>query len=127
MKVGNRLLLARQDRKLNQAEMADLLGVTPATYSRLERNETSIGLEQVLNFSHKLQIPIQEFLPETVSINNNHHQNGHIGLFMGNIYNYSDQKIAKELELKDKEITYLKREVENLKEMIELLKTQPKK
>ncbi len=50
MKVGNRLAIAREDRKLNQTEMAELLGLSVPTYSRLERNETSIDLEQVVRF-----------------------------------------------------------------------------
>lgn len=94
MKIGNRLLTAREDRKLNQAEMADLLNVTPPTYSRLERNETSIDLDQVVRFAKTLDIPIQEFLPETISINNNGQQNAQ-GFVLGNIYtyNYSDKDL----------------------------------
>jgi transcriptional regulator with XRE-family HTH domain len=75
MKIGNRLLTERQDRKLNQAEMSDLLGLAPSTYSRIERNEGSVNLEQILDFSQKLNIPIQDFLPETISVINNGQQN----------------------------------------------------
>ncbi len=97
MKIGNRLALARQDRKLSQAEMADLLGITAPTYSRLERNETSIDLEKLTDFAHKLNIPIQDFLPETITQNNTNNQNSQ-GLVVGNIYNYnySDKELAQE-------------------------------
>lgn len=100
MKIGNRLLLAREERKINQAEMADILGVSPPTYSRLERNETSIELAQVLRFADILNIPVQDFLPETITLNNTKTQNGQ-GLVLGNIYNYyySDQELHKENEV----------------------------
>lgn len=100
MKVGTRLAIAREDRKFNQTQMAELLGVTVPTYSRLERNETSIDLEQVVNFAKKLDIPIQEFLPDTITLNshNQNSQGGMGGMILGNIYNYnySDKILAQE-------------------------------
>ncbi len=102
MRVGNRLLSARQERKLTQVEMAEILSVSTPTYSRLERNETSVDLEQVIFFAKMLQIPIQEFLPETMSINGNN-QNCHVGLVMGNFYQYSDKEQEDILKEKDKE------------------------
>lgn len=126
MKIGNRLLTAREDRQLSQTEMADLLGVSTSTYARIERNESSIELDQITNFSKILNIPIQEFLPDTITINNDN-QNGHIGLVMGNIYNYSysDQELKFQLESQATEIKFLKTEIENLKEIIKLLKEKP--
>ncbi len=38
IKIGNRLAEARKQRDINQTDMADLLGITTPTYSRLERN-----------------------------------------------------------------------------------------
>jgi transcriptional regulator with XRE-family HTH domain len=96
IRIGSRLFSAREDRKINQTEMAELLGVSVSTYSRLERNESSVDLVQLTKFSESLNIPIQDFLPETLSINSNHHQNGHYGVVMGNIYNYSDKELINE-------------------------------
>jgi len=64
VKVGKKLMWEREDRKLNQIEMAHLLGLPQSAYSRLERNETSVEIEQIVNFSKVLQVPVQEFLPE---------------------------------------------------------------
>ncbi len=111
MKIGNRLLTERQDRKINQTEMAELLGLSPSSYSRIERNEGSVDLEQIIDFSQKLNIPIQDFLPDTISINTRQDQNGQIGLVMGSIYNYynySDKEIAQVLTLLAQENTFLK-------------------
>ncbi len=41
MKVGQRLFTAREERKLTQAEMAEMLNVSPSTYARIERNVLS--------------------------------------------------------------------------------------
>lgn len=125
LKVGNRLFKAREDRKFNQAEMADLLSLSASAYARLERDETAADLEQLMQFSKKLQIPIQDFLPETFSINNNN-QNGHshVGLLIGNIYNYSDKESNKIIEEKDKEILFLKEKIENLEKIISLLENK---
>ncbi len=121
MKIGTRLLTARNDRKLNQAEMADLLGLAPSTYSRIERNEGSATLEQILDFSQKLSIPIQDFLPETISINSSN-QNGNIGLVMGTINYYGDQALAQENAFLKEKIQSQQTEIENLKEINALLK-----
>jgi transcriptional regulator with XRE-family HTH domain len=61
--------------------MAELLGISPSSYGRIERNESTTELEQLMFFSRTLNIPIQDFLPETTSINNN--QNGKAGIIFG--------------------------------------------
>lgn len=126
MRIGNRLSIAREDRKLNQIEMAELLGVSPSTYSRLERNETSLELEQIVNFSKTLQIPIQEFLPETLAIHHSNNENGQVGFIIGNFNNYANtNELVKDLEhqlaLKNQENTFLKEQIENLKKINTLL------
>jgi len=122
MKIGNRLLTERQGRKINQAEMAELLGLSSSSYSRIERNEGSVDLEQIIDFSQKLNIPIQDFLPDTLSINsNNNHQNqnGHIGLVMGNIYNYSDKDLAQENTFLKEKNSLLEKRIADLERLLE--------
>ncbi len=121
MKIGTRLLTARNDRKLNQAEMAELLGLAPSTYSRIERNEGSATLEQVLDFSQKLNVPIQDFLPETISINSSN-QNGNIGLVMGTINYYGDQTLAQENAFLKEKNAFLEKRIADLEEKIALMK-----
>jgi transcriptional regulator with XRE-family HTH domain len=137
MKVGHRLFTAREERKLTQAEMAELLNVSPSTYARIERNETSLEIDIIANIAKTLQIPIQEFLPDTISVNNSsldNNQNAQ-SLVLGNIYNYnySDKEIESEMKLKDKEIEFLKeknsfleKEIENLKEINGFLREKTK-
>jgi transcriptional regulator with XRE-family HTH domain len=74
LRLGQRLLTIRNDRQLTQAEMSDLIGVSQSAYSRIERNESSVDIEDVMRFSKILQVPVQEFLPETMSIHYENHQ-----------------------------------------------------
>jgi transcriptional regulator with XRE-family HTH domain len=131
MRIGNRLMTAREERKLSQAEMADLLNVSSSTYSRLERNESAVDLEQIVGFSKTLQIPVQEFLPDTISINNNTQSgtNGNIGLVIGNVTHYSNRdELIKNLEakaeMKEQENQFLKEKIKDLEKIISLMETK---
>lgn len=112
LKVGNRLLTARQDQNLSQDDMAKLLSMSQSKYSRIEKNESSVDLEDILKYSQTLDIPIQEFLPDTISIHNHNkdNQNGQ-GLILGNIYNYNYAENGKAIEEKDKEIGFLQEKI----------------
>lgn len=130
MRIGTKLYSIREDRKISQAEMADLLGVSAPTYSRLERNDTSVDLEQVVNFSKILQVPIQEFLPETITINGQN-QSGQIGLVIGTVNTYFDKdtfhkidKLHVEITHKDEKIKGLESKIKDLEEIIELIKRE---
>jgi transcriptional regulator with XRE-family HTH domain len=132
-RVGQRLKEIREDRKLTQAEMADLLHVSAPTYSRLERNETSADLEQVARFAQKLDVPIQDFLPETISVKNDNSQ-GQVGLVIGNVYVNQEKSeeithLQNELALKTQEVVHLKekndllqKQIENLEALVAALK-----
>jgi transcriptional regulator with XRE-family HTH domain len=130
LRIGTKLNQAREDRKLNQNEMAELLGVSPSTYSRIERNEASLEFEQIAQFAKTLQLPIHDFLPENTAINNSHSGQGHGGgIVFGNIYNYADSKeinneIQTELKLIKQENTFLKEKIALLEGQIEWLKNK---
>ncbi len=132
MRIGNRLLQARDERKYNQAEMCNFLGISQSAYSRIERNEVGVDIEEVANFSKKLQIPIQEFLPETTSIHSTSqgNQNGQ-GLVLGNIYNYNyadkdetTKQLQTDLATSLQENTFLKEKIKDLEKIISLMETK---
>lgn len=74
LRLGQRLLAIRNDRQMTQAEMSDLIGVSQSVYSRIERNESSVDIEDIMRFSKILEVPVQEFLPETMSVHYENHQ-----------------------------------------------------
>jgi len=84
--------------------MAELLSVSPSTYSRLERNETSVDFDQLSQFSKTLNIPIQDFLPDTISVDSHHNTQG--GVVFGNYHYYSNPNA---------QLATINQEFENLK------------
>ena len=131
IKVGNKLMTIREERKINQAEMADLLGLSQSAYGRIERNETSPDIDQLVEFSKKLNVPIQDFLPDTFSIHNNHN-GGQAGIIFGT-FNYYTEKNAEILKLENEnksqllEISFLKQQINILQTHNELLDSLLKK
>jgi transcriptional regulator with XRE-family HTH domain len=117
LRVGNKLSTVKIDKKLTQEQMSELLGISTSAYARLERNETSVDLEELSRYSKLLDVPIHEFLPETFQINNTPN-NSQGGIVFGNFYYYADSK---------SEIAKQKEESDNLKKEIDLLKEEIKK
>jgi transcriptional regulator with XRE-family HTH domain len=121
LRVGNKLSTIKIDKKLTQEQMSELLWLSTSAYARLERNETSVDLEELSRYSKLLDIPIHEFLPETFQINNtpNYSQGG---IVFGNFYYYADSnsETAKQKGESDK----LKKEIDLLKEEIKELKNK---
>jgi len=121
-RVGSKLLEIREDRKMSQEEFADFLGFSSSAYGRLERNETSIEIEQMIGIADKLDVPIQEFLPETITINNTDNDNQTGAILFGNqtnntnYYYYNSDDAVKQ---KDQEIARLNEEIAKLKRVKE--------
>jgi len=61
-KVGERLKLIRQNLKLTQKEMADLLGVTLNAYQRYEMGARSLSLEKLKILMEKLNVNLNWLL-----------------------------------------------------------------
>ena len=120
MKVGHKLHMIRDDRRMSQEEFADMLGMPTSTYSRLERNETSIAFEKLSELSEKLDVPLQEFLPDNLTVNNNDIKGG--GVFLGSNYHTINNYYGGESEIikqKDEELERLRKEIASLKEKVE--------
>ena len=115
LSIGTRLLTIREDRQLTQNEMAELLSMSPSAYSRLERNETKVQLEDLPKLSERLKIPVQDLLPEIFTVNNNTSGNSNgIVLSQQITYNYfNSAESSKGLEIKiqalENELTELRR------------------
>lgn len=118
LKIGAKLKAIKEQRRLSQEEMAEKLNMATTTYARYERNETNMDLETLAKVSKALEVPLQEFLPETFQINNSPH-NSQGGIVFGNfIYNSNiddtTKELEKQLELGTQEKEYLRKQVESL-------------
>lgn len=112
LKLGSRLHQIREDRKLSQEAMSELLSMSASAYSRLERGETSLPFEDLPNVAKALGIGVQDLLPDTLTIHNANNSN-QSGLIFGNIYNYHQSSDA---------IKELQQKIEALEEIIRKLK-----
>ena len=61
MNVGDNLKLFRNEKKLTQQELGEMLGVKKSTISRWESGERSMTIENVKKISHLLEIPVGAF------------------------------------------------------------------
>lgn len=119
LRVGTKLSNIKIEKKLTQDQMSELLGLSTSAYARLERNETSVSLDELSKYAKLLDVPINEFLPETFQINNtpNYSQGG---IVFGDFYYYADGnkenvKNKHQNEALRSEIELLKQEIEKLK------------
>lgn len=61
--LGHRIQEARQDADINQAALADELGVSRATISKIEGGKQRVRLDQLYLIAYRLGIPVTELLP----------------------------------------------------------------
>jgi hypothetical protein len=86
-------------------------------------------LSRLLVTSNVLDVPIQEFFPETLSIRNKNNH-GHVGLLIGNFYHYGGEQsettkeLENQLKAKDMEIGFLKDKIASLEKVIVLLESR---
>lgn len=117
-RIGQRLLDIREQKNKTQAEMAHLLDVPLATYSRYERNETSVEYSKMIAFADKLNVPIQELLPDTVTISNSNSGQGGSIVFGNQIVYVGDsavnQSITQENQALKEELAVLKRQMKEI-------------
>ena len=104
LKLGHKLLSIRDERRLSQNEMAELLGLSTSAYSRLERNESTVEYEKLIQYSEALGVPIHELLPDSIAINSRINNSGlGGGVIFGNQYFYTNEtdrvkELLKEIE-----------------------------
>ncbi len=145
LKIGNKLRTLREERKQTHEEMARLLQMSASTYGRYERNETYMNMDTLSKVAELLDLPIQDFFPETFHINSTNNGNGQASLVMGNYTYYAVEESSKEVlqqnmilrkendELKEyirinhvfqQEHNNLKEELKNIKNDFDVLKTK---
>ena len=131
MQIHEKLKAIRMCKNWSQEEMAEKLGYSVNGYAKIERGETAIKVEKLNQIAEILGVELQQLLNLNDRnifniIDNSPPQGGN------NIY-LTESQCVHELEKahlllreRDKEIGYLKQEIEHLKEFIALLKNNQK-
>lgn len=60
--VGTRIKNARKIKEITQEQLSDMMGISVAYLSRVERGSSTINLKRLTEISEKLDIPINYFL-----------------------------------------------------------------
>ncbi|MCY4781208.1 helix-turn-helix transcriptional regulator [Sphingobacterium sp. UT-1RO-CII-1] len=67
MKIGDYIREKRESLKISQEAVAYSLDISQAAYSKIERNETKVKVEQVYQIADYLGISVYEILPPTLA------------------------------------------------------------
>lgn len=128
MQVHDKLRVLRVCRSWSQEQMAERLGWAPNTYAKIERGETDIKLEKLQQIADVLGIELSELL----RINDGPVFNFAENVTQGNLAHtilLSESQCAHELDKarlviahKDQEIAWLREQVAQLQQVIDLLK-----
>ncbi len=138
MSIGEKITFFRKRKGFSQEQIAEILNMTPQGYGKIERNETDVAYSRLELLSKTFGIKVEDLVGFGEKDNFQNGSNSNFNVF-GNsstLNNYTDQALATQveksgliIESKDKEISalqrenaLLEREIENLKEIVALLK-----
>lgn len=129
MKAFEKIKFMRQLQGLTQEEMAEKLGISLKGYSDIERGKTNLQVSRVEEIAKILEVDLLDLL--SFGEKNVYYQTAKIikddGAIQKNVINNSDcQHQIEKLELiikqKDKEISLLEKQNEDLRAMLDFLK-----
>jgi len=120
MSVNEKIRRIREAKDLTQEQMAEKLGVSQSAYGDIERGDNDPKLSKLQKIADIFEIQLSELvdLSEKGTLNINFNKQG-----KNNIY-ITSSLTEKEMALKDKELAIQAREIENLREIIALLKRE---
>jgi len=130
MQIHDKLKAIRQFKGWSQEEMAKKLHYTPKGYAKIERGEVDINITKLARFAKVLEVDLQKLLElnEGNVLNFVESIHANIGIGQCNIV-LTEAQCVHELEKtrlllqeRDKEVSYLKEENAQLKEIIKLMK-----
>ncbi len=132
MKVHEKIKFLRQARGWSQEEMAMKLDMSPNGYGHLERGKTNIDLLRLEQIANAFDIAITELVNTNeknsfyLACTSNDQSYWQVGSFESENIHLKNELEKQQLiiELKDKELTMQQREIQYLKEMLEMHKNQ---
>jgi transcriptional regulator with XRE-family HTH domain len=128
MSVNEKIRFIRETKGLSQEQLAEKLDMSPSAYGDIERGSSDVKLSRLEKIADSLEIKLSELfeLNEKGSLNiiNSLNSDNQGKIYIGSSAAELEKQLAI-IELKDKEIAMKEREIENLREIITLLKRLP--
>jgi transcriptional regulator with XRE-family HTH domain len=128
MSVHEKIRLIRETKGLTQEQVAEKLKISVNAYGDIERGNNDVKLSRLKQIAEFFEIKLSDLfeLTEKGTLNiyfSGCEQNENNKLYIGaSAIEFEKQQLI--IELKDKEIAMQQREIENLKEIIALLKKE---
>ena len=66
--LGRLIVQKRQEKYIDQDEMARHVGVSRSTWSRIETGTSALNMDQLARVANKLEIPLSELIRDTETI-----------------------------------------------------------
>ena len=136
MEVYDKIKFIRTFRGWTQEIVASKLEITTHAYAKIERGETDVNLSRLQQIAKVLGIELSQLFGlneknvfNLINSQCQHFDNSHVSSspITGQTESqYESEKASFLIEQRDKEIEYLKQQVSDLREIIELFKSKPK-
>ncbi len=115
--IGDKIRKIREIKNLKQDHVAELIGISPSAYGKLERDETSITHERLEQIAKVLELSVQDILgfdeKQVFNFINSHNSGNY------NTYNQLPEDLKKlyedKIKLLEDKIEYQAKEIERLK------------
>jgi transcriptional regulator with XRE-family HTH domain len=133
MELPKNLKTIRKLRNLTQETVAEKLGISTYAYAKIERGETDVNISRLEQIAKIMEIELSQLFCclNDKSIfqlgTNNTGDNWHVNSPVQTECKHELEKERFINKQKQKEIDYLKQQVSDLREIIDLLKTQGRK
>jgi len=120
MSINEKIRRIREAKDLTQEQMAEKLGISQSAYGDIERGDNDPKLSKLQKIADIFEMQLSELvdLSEKGTLNINFNKQGK------NKIHITSSLTEKEMALKDKELAMQAREIENLREIIALLKRE---
>jgi len=127
MQIHEKIKVMRLCKNLSQEEVAEKLGYSVNGYSKIERGDTDIKLDKLSKISEILGIELNQLLglndKNIFSFIDNFPQSSSCNIYLTETQCVHElEKARLLLQERDKEISYLKQEIDHLKDIVNLLK-----
>lgn len=126
MSVNEKIRSIREAKGLTQEQVAEKLGISSSVYGDIERGENDPKLSKLKKIAEAFEIELSELvdLSEKGNLNVTFNTCTQKKFYIGSaVTELEKQQLI--IELKDKELAMKDREIENLREIIALLKNKP--